>query len=39
MDWFLYDSGLRLKELNKKIYINPFSTNVPLKDKPGSWFY
>ena len=23
----------------KVSYFNPFSTNVPLMDKPGSWFF
>ena len=32
------DYPVVLQKLSKGFFINLFSTNVPLTDKPGSWF-
>ena len=34
----LHDRLIILRHEIHQNYINPFSTNVPLPDKPGSWF-
>ena len=33
-----YDTKYLFKNRLQKYLLNPFSTNVPIMDKPGSWF-
>ena len=35
---FLIVSCLTLAKFFLAVLLNPFSTNVPIMDKPGSWF-
>ena len=37
--WADFLKVFRFKYTVVNIILNPFSTNVPLMDKPGSWFF